>query len=246
MNQSSLKHTITVAFIAILGGIFIWKWTTPIPKSQEPAPGASLVASPQIEEKQLIETDSPLVSSPPPSPTPVPIVPSAPSPPLPTWIFGNEARLKDSADALRKRLESAESLKGAILENELRTIATTIGELGAILDSTPPIPRVPMNIPPPMLRADGSRYLSQGVMAGMDPKAIWDPERRQAYIEVLARAAEKNAKRNWLTHAKFGHFGLLHHLDSVIGRAIMTSELTKEMGEQIHSLADRQKTEPGD
>jgi len=127
--------------------------------------------------------------------------PAAPLPGQPAaWPIHDPERQAEARKAFIARIGWLAKEEGPAVEREMAAIAAELGALAQFLDATP-IPSAPFNVSPPLLRPDGTRYSDQGIMSGMDPKAIWNAEQRQAYLEKLRLRNEKNRARRWLIDA---------------------------------------------
>ncbi len=81
-------------------------------------------------------------------------------------------------------------LDEACLRLQLKVLLALAEACDPYYDPTAPTNRVYMNVAPPLYKG------TQGLMAGMDPKAIKDVEVRRAYEEAIAKNDRRNEKYN--------------------------------------------------
>ena len=154
------------------------------------------------------------------------------------WAIGDDERRKATRVSIKASMTKATNLKGAQLDKELDEITAALSELGKTLDTNPRRPSA-MNVSPPLLRADGTRYSSQGVMSGMSPSAIIDPEQRQAYLDKMARNQENNRISSWLSEADGDYNGLMVEFDFILRQLQRIGSLDKEKAEAAIKKARR-------
>jgi hypothetical protein len=157
------------------------------------------------------------------------------------WPIENRKRLKEMSKQLVWRVDGLRSTWGATLEREVDAVAVGLGTLAKVLDTTP-LPSVPFNISPPLNQPDGTPYPPQGIMAGMSPNAIKDPDQRQAYIDALAKLVENGRRRNWLLEAR-GEYRLIYgRLEGTLKDLVDSGQISQKRADTALVTAKR-KTE---
>lgn len=159
-----------------------------------------------------------------------------------TWIVGDQSAREKSTKELISRIYTLRSAVGGSAEKGVEGVAAELGALAQILDSTP-LPASSTNVQVPIRRADGTPYSNQGVMAGMDPTAIKDPEQREAYQAALKRNAENGLTRSWLLQAKTDYKTLYGRFEDALKALVSTGSIQQEKANAALDAARRRSQE---